>query len=190
MKNKIAIILALAVSTVCALAQVTNTTPPTPYPAPAATPPSFLDTAGSYFSSFNTNLVSTFAITGATTNRGSLWTGAVLQNNVNLGQEVGLSYNIAKGFSVEAAALNAGVFNTILDAEVGVGYNVIIVDTKVTLGVAGGTRFAPTQGYVAGFAMLEKALTTHTFFGLRLEMQSGGKNDLVPELTALTGFTF
>lgn len=183
--KKILIIAALAVAAFGVKAQVTNNDPIT------ATPPAFVQTVAAYFTSANTNLASTFAVTGPTTNRGSLWTGAALQNNLNIGQEIGASYNIGKGFSAEAMALNLGVLNSIEGAELGVGYNILpLVDTKLTIALSGGARFSPKSGFIAGSIMLEKALTTHTFAGLRLEIQSGGVNDLVPEVTALTGFTF
>ena len=173
--STIGLVFGLALLTVSAHAQ-TNMLPPS----------SFIDTATGYFTSFNTNFATTFG----TNTRGTLWTGAVLQNNVNIGQEVGASYNIGKGFSIEAATLNLGVFNTIESQELGIGYNLVIVDTKITAELGGGMRFAPKQGFIAGSVMLEKALTTHTFAGLRVEIQSGGKNDLVPELAVITGFSF
>lgn len=160
-------------------------------------PDSFLTTAEGYFTSFNTNLIPCFALIGATNgsnvysaNHGQLWTGATLQNNVNVGQEIGGSYYFWKGLSVEALCLNSGVFNTILGTEVGPGYSFILVDTRISAILGAGERFSPAQFYVAGHLRLEKALTTHTFMGLDVGIQSGGKTDLVPQLTVLTGFAF
>ncbi len=204
MKSKLLPLLAI-IGSLWAAAYVASAQTPMPTPAPAAQiiivtnipnqipPPndSFLATAGSYFTTFNTNYAGTFDTGTNGHYHGSLWTGAVLQNNINLGQEIGLSYNVYKNISLEAVTLNAGVFNTILSQEVGVGYNIVLVDTKITGGIMGGLRLSPShQGYGAGFLMLEKALTTHTFMGLRVELQTGGKTDYIPMLTVMTGFTF
>lgn len=180
-KIKSVIIAAILLSATVGVQAQTNVT---------ATPPQFWTTAANYFTSFNTNLASTFATTGAAPYHGSIWTGPALQNNIGIGNDAGVSFEIAKNISAESVTRNLGVLNTIQAQEVGLAYNYVYVDTKLTAGVAGGMRFSPNQGYVAGFAMIEKALTTHTFTGVRVEIQSGGKSDLVPIVDLIAGFTF
>ena len=196
--RKIKFTLAAALLALCVTARAQTTTN-----APAATPvvttnaagqvivsPSFLSTAEGYFLGFNTNLSSTFALSGVTTNKGQFWTGATLANNINIGQEIGASYYLKGPLSLEAQALNSGVFNSIQNAEAGLGYSVIVVDTRISLIADVGSRFSPKQVFGAGHLRLEKAATAHTFFGLDVEIQSGGKTGLVPMLTGLTGITF
>jgi hypothetical protein len=151
---------------------------------------SFLSTFGSYFTSLNPSLASTFATAGTNAERGEFWIGAAIQNNKNIGNMVGASYNIGKSFSVEACTLNDGILNTIDTQELGVGYNLVMVDTKLTASVLGGYRFAGSQAYGAIAVAVKKALTTHTFAGLRVEVQTGGKTDYVPIVAAMTGFNF
>ena len=151
---------------------------------------SFLSTFGSYFTSLNPTLAGTFATTGTNAERGEFWIGAALQNNKNIGNMVGASYNVGKSFDIEAVTLNDGVLNTIDTQELGVGYSLVMVDTKLTASLLGGYRFANSQGYGAIAVAVKKALTTHTFAGLRVEVQTGGKTDYVPIVAAMTGFTF
>lgn len=163
---------------------------PTNSPPAVQAAGSFLGTAAGYFTTLNPDLAGTFATAGTNAERGEFWIGAALQNNRNIGNQVGASYNVGKNFSIESCTLNDGVLNTIDTQELGLGYSLVVVDTKLTASLLGGYRISPDQAYGAIALSVKKAVTTHTFLGLRIEVQSGGKTDYVPIVTAMTGFTF
>ena len=154
-------------------------------------PVSFLESFTGYFTSHNPDLATVFLT--ATTNgyHGEFYIGAALQNNKNIGNVVGASYRASGNFTIEAVTLNDGLLNTIDTQELGAGYDIVIGgDVKLNGALLGGYRVATHQGYGAIALRLEKALTTHTFTGARVEVQTGGRSNYVPIVEAYTGFTF
>lgn len=183
MKFKILLIGAVmtcaALTSAHAQSPATNAVPPTP--------DSFFNTAESYFTTFNTNLDATF---GATNYRGSVIVGADYVQSVNISSSLGISYDIGKGFSAESTTRNAGIAGVILSEQLGIGYNLVIHDLKITAYAAPGYDFNAKAVYGAVGARLSKALTSHTFAGIGLEEHFGKGGVSPPILSVFTGFTF
>ncbi len=122
-----------------ASAQVTNSPPP---PNPNSLPSTIIG----YFSSFNTNMAT---FTGTTFD---LWSGAssVQGGHVPLVNDIGFSYDfwrpvpantnspVLTAFDAEATIRNSGVAGTVEAAQGGVGFSIIIYDTKLTFYGNGG----------------------------------------------------
>lgn len=156
---------------------------------PPASPGSFFNTAESYFTTFNTNLDVTF---GSTNYRGSVIIGADYVQSVNISSSLSLSYDLPfawKGVSAESTTRNAGIAGVILSQQCGVGYNIVVHDTKLTAFMEGGYDFNASKPYVAIGARISKALTEHTFAGIGLEGHFNGHVS-TPILSIFTGFTF
>jgi hypothetical protein len=101
----------------------------------------FVNTVLGYFTSFNTNLDSTF---GA--NKFDLWTGASSIQNADqpLVNDIGVSYDIWRptpgaGVAVKTALAlenvirNSGVAGTLTAENFGLGFSIIVHDVKLTL---------------------------------------------------------
>lgn len=150
-------------------------------------PSSFFGSVQLYLTSFNTNLDSTF---GATNYRGSVLVGADYVQGVNISSSLGLSYDIGKSsWSAESMTRNAGIAGTILSQQAGIGYNIVVHDTKLTGFLEGGYDFQQDKPYAAVGARILKALTTHTFAGTGLEVHINNHLS-TPVVTLFTGFTF
>lgn len=157
------------------------------------TPPdsgSFLQSVTSYFTTFNTNLDSTFG-----TERGSIWTGvdSIQGGDAPLANSLGLSYNIWKAVSAESVLRNSGVAGTVLSEQAGFGLSFIVHDAKLTLYADAGYNFQEesTKFEDKLFGELgiraEKALTTHTFLGVGMGVRVPNSEQV---FTAFGGFTF
>ena len=158
-------------------------------PAPAQ---GFFTSVEGYFTSFYTNLDSTFGATA----RGSIWTSvdSIQGAQVPLANSLGVSYDAYKSLSVESVIRNSGVAGTIVSAQGGLGLNVIVHDTKLTLyadggyGLNGSSPDGPSSRPYAEFGVrAQKALTAHTFAGLGIGAQLPGNRQV---FSALVGFTF
>jgi hypothetical protein len=124
-------------------AQNTDITPPTSPPSGASLPGQVLG----YFTSFNTNLDSTFAA-----NRFDLWAGAssIQGAAVPLVNDIGVSFDVWRpsllgtnsktslALAPEAVIRNGGVAGSLVSLQGGVGVSAIIHDVKATLYLDGG----------------------------------------------------
>jgi hypothetical protein len=157
---------------------------------PPPTQSSFFDSALGYFSSFNTNLDSTFGL-----EKGTVWTGvdSIQGGEVNLANALGISYDLYKSVSVESVTRNSGIAGTLLSEQVGVGLSFVVHDAKLTVYADGGYGFAKEKSSTADRIYgeiglrVQKALTTHTFAGLGIGAQLP-KNSQV--FSAFAGITF
>jgi len=150
---------------------------------------SFFASVQSYFTSFNTNLDSTFGV-----DKGSAWAGvASVQNaGVPLQNEIGISYALYKqNLAAEVILRDSGVAGTIVSVGGGFSYSKIIHDTRLTAFVDGGYYTTPDTGKDKAFGevgvRVSKALTTHTFAGISAALQFPHNRRV---FEAFTGFTF
>ena len=147
---------------------------------------SFFGTVQSYFTSFNTNLDTTFA-----SERGSIWTGvdSIQGGAVPLANSLGVSYNVWKSISVESVTRNSGIAGTVVSEQGGVGLSFVVHDTKLTgyadLGYALGEPKEKLYGEIG--LRIFKALTTHTFAGVGIGAQLPANRQV---FSAIAGFTF
>lgn len=144
----------------------------------------FFGSVTSYFATFNTNL-NTFANAKA-----QVWAGVDYVDGLNATSSLGIEVDLWKGVSIESVTRNAGIANTIVSQQIGVGYGVTLYDTKITAYLDGGYDFNRTGPYAAIGARVKKALTDHTFAGVGLETQIFGKRPSSPILSLFAGFTF
>lgn len=173
------------------LAAQAQTNPPAP-PAPS-TPPasvgSFFQTAQSYFTSFNTNLDSTFL------SRGEIAVGvdSIQGGGANLANSVRVSYNTYKSISLELQVRDTGVSGVFIGEEFGPALNFVIHDAKLTLfghlGLNNANDATKTDRRIYGEigVRAQKALTEHTFAGIGMGIQLP---DQQRTFTIFTGFTF
>ena len=187
MKTKLITVLAAAFIA-CGLSVTqaqTNTNQP-PVPTSAT---SFAGSVQAYFTSFNTNLDSTFGL-----QRGEVAVGAdsIQGAGVNLANSIRISYDAYKALSVEAVVRDSGISGILVSAQAGLAYNVIVHDAKLSLYVDGGSRQDEASDqkdklYAEVGVRIQKALTEHTFAGVGMGVQMPGK---VRTFSAFTGFTF
>ncbi len=154
-----------------------------------------------YFTSFNTNLDSTFGGT-----RADIWVGVSSIQNApqNVQNDIGVSYDIWRptpgtnvavqcAVSLENVLRNSGVVGTLQSENFGVGFSFIIHDTKLT--IYGDCAYdlwnttAPTGDRFYGEVGLraKKALGSHFYSGVGLGAQFP-KNAQV--FSAFGGVTF
>jgi len=163
--------------------------------APAPTLPtssgSFASSVQSYFTSFNTNLDSTFS-----TARGEFAVGvdSIQGGTVPLANSLRLSVNMPgtnwlSAFSLESVTRDGGVTGGIISEQVGLGINFVVHDAKLTLFADGGYNFddAAHRGFAEVGVRVQKALTEHTFAGIGMGAILPGNSRV---FTAFTGFTF
>jgi hypothetical protein len=217
MKNKIKSLVTVAVIAAGILLNAKAQTPPPssgtvspPFlvgPAtdapPVPTAGSFFGSVQSYFTSFNTNLDSTFSL-----ERGEAWAGvdSIQGGAVPLANCFGLSYNVysptpAGGtgpttgaplqISVESITRNSGVAGIVVSQAGGVGLSFIVHDAKLTLYADGVYNLTAKGGDSKLCAEIglraKKALTEHTFAFIGVGAQLP-KNAQV--FSAGAGFTF
>lgn len=174
MKTRLALILSCLIVT-GAYAQTTNV-------APHQT---FFDAVTGYFTAFNTNLDSTFG-----THKGDLWSGARLNAGAHTGSLLALNYDFGK-FGVESASGLADVSGTMDSQFIGVGYNVVVHDAKLSAFIGGSAMFpegAATEYEASVVLEAKKALTEHTFTVIRLSQPI--KRGRTPDFTVGVGFVF
>lgn len=173
--------LALALGLFTAKAQITTNSPEGSFPSAVL----------SYFTAFNTNLDSTFAL-----EKGTVWTGvdSIQGGSVPLANCLGISYDLWKMVSVESVTRNSGVAGTVLSEQFGAGLNFVVHDAKLTLYADGGYNlYSPGKSKFADRLYVEmglramKALTTHTFAFIGLGVQLPSNLQI---LSAGGGFTF
>ena len=166
-------------------------------------PPTFFNSVESYFSSFNTNLDTTFA-----NERLELAIGvdSIQGGSTPIANSLRISYNVyhptngATAISLENVVDNSGIAGTIVSEQFGAGLSFIVHDTKLTLYADALYDFNPHQslnhkgklttdsafGGEVGLRV-QKALTIHTFAGI-------GIGAVIPineqKVQAFTGFTF
>lgn len=160
--------------------------------AQTGTTNTFWDTTIGYFSSFNTNLDTTFA-----TSRGEVATGVdSTQGGVSLANSFRVSYNVYSPFnspvklSLESNTRNSGIAGTIVSQQAGLGVNFVVHDAKLTLYADGGYDFNGVKNdkYFGEIGMrAEKALTEHTFAGVGIGAQIPANRQV---FQAFAGFTF
>lgn len=150
---------------------------------------SFLSTVGSYFTSFNTNLSTTF------TNKGAAWAG--VDSNIGGGKappvvnELGVSYAIAGAFAGEVVLRNGGVAGVVDSLQGGVDYSIVLVDTKLGAYLDGGYSWDNKKAYGEIGVRVMKALTTHTFAYVNYGVQVTGTSGSPPQVIGGgVGFTF
>lgn len=176
MKTKLLIIgVAALLATVSTQAQTSTSAPPSTVagPTPPASAGSFLGSLQGYFTSFNTNLDSTFGASKL-----SLWTGvdSIQGGDTALANEVGLSYNVWQALAPEVVIRNSGVAGTLQSFQGGIGLNFVVHDVRLTLYGDGGDDLAlPTTKNAKGKTVrgnpmygevglrAQKALTAHTY---------------------------
>jgi len=147
---------------------------------------SFFGTVQSYFTSFNTNLDTTFA-----SERGSIWTGvdSIQGGSVALANCLGASYKVYKGLSLESVTRNSGIAGTVVSEQSGLGLNFVIHDTKLTGYADFGYALGEAKDKLYGELGLrvQKALTEHTFAGVSVGAQLPANRQV---FSAFAGFTF
>lgn len=158
--------------------------------APASPESSFYSTVLGWFSSQNTNLVSTFATDAVDVN-----VGAAYVNNVDTASTLGIEWMAYRPVSLEEETYNAGIAGTVLAQEAGVGLNATVVDMRFTGHVDGGYDFANARSYVKAGVRVKKALTANTYMGADLSVEEALNNRpaataLSPTLELFTGFKF
>lgn len=175
MKTKLAAI-AFALSLVAGADAQTNTLPHQ----------TFFDAVTGYFTSFNTNLDTTFA-----DHRGDLWMGAQFNGGAHTGAQLGLSYRVWGNFSLESATVFADVSGNVDSQQLGIGYSVVVHDAKITGYAVGGIQFpefADNRAVCEIGVRVKKALTIHSFAGVGLSARI--EKHASPMLTIFSGFTF
>jgi hypothetical protein len=168
-----------------AIAQTTNAVP---------TVPSFFTTVQSYFTSQNAAFTNCFG----GSKRFDVWTGAEYLDGLNVDASLGLEYkawsfgtNSPTSLSMESVTKNAGIAGTILAQQAGVGFNYVLVDTKLTAYVDGGYSFLNKESYAEIGIRAKKALTPNTYLGLGLSLDISAHNTSKrPNIVIFTGFTF
>lgn len=151
-----------------------------------AAPQTFFDSVIGYFSTINTNLDTTFR-----DHKGSLWMGAQFNGGAHTGSQLGLSYDVWKSVSLESASVFADVSGLVDSQQIGVGYNITVHDTRLTVYVMGGIQFpenADNRAVCELGLRVKKALTEHTFAGMGLSARI--EKHASPMLTVFTGFCF
>ena len=155
------------------------------FSAGAQTNSSFFSSVQSYFTSFNTNLDSTFQ------SKAQLWVGAdSIQGGISpMANSIGLSYSIWKAVSVESVTRNAGVAGTVVSSQLGLGLSFVVHDAKITAYGDAGYAFAePGQKFYGELGVrVQKALTEHTFALVGIAAQLPQNRQV---LTVGAGFTF
>lgn len=186
MKSKLISVLTLATGLIAAApaqAQSTNTT--------QVTPSSFFTSVESYFTAQNTNAAEAVQFDSV---RGAIWTGAEYQSGVNIDSVLGIEYQpfTNLNLSIGSVTRNAAIAGTIDAEQIDLGWNINKADTQLTLGVGGGYDFHNSEGVVAVYGEVKKALTAHTYAGLRLEedLNFRGGTPPVPIVGVFAGFTF
>ena len=172
-------------------AQAQTNAPAEPATNAVPTEGSFLNSAFSYFTSFNTNLDSTFG-----SHRGSLFTGvdSIQGAGVNMANSIGLSYDLYAGtnnlrLSVESVTRNSGVAGTLLSEQAGLGVSFIVHDARLTVYADGGYWIydEPDRYYAEIGLRAQKALTEHTYAWVAAAAQLPGNRQV---FSAGVGITF
>jgi len=156
-------------------------------PATPTSSTSFFNSALGYFTSFNTNLDSTFGLS-----KGEAWAGvdALQGAQVPLANDIGVSYKIYKHVGAEAVMRNGGVTGTIISQAVGLNLNFVVHDAELTLYADGVYNIAEpvVDRMVCEIGVrVKKALTEHTFAGVGIGAQFPGNRQV---FQAFAGFTF
>lgn len=129
----------------------------------------FLQTVQAYFTSFNTNLDSTFA-----TERAEFAAGvdSIQGGKVPLANSLRVSYDLPgtnwwHGLSLESVTRDGGVAGGFISSQVGLGINFVVHDAKFTVYCDGGYNIVDSNNreYAEIGIRVSKALTTHTFGG-------------------------
>lgn len=161
----------------------------------------FGNTVFGYFTSFNTNLDSTFR-----DNRFELWMGvdAVQGATAPLQNSIGISYDLWRpagatnatthtAIGIEDEIRNTGVAGTVESDQLGLNFSVIIHDVKLTGYLDGGydltqngTRFSNRLFGEVGLRA-KKAIGPHFFLGVGVGAQFPRNSQV---LSALTGVNF
>lgn len=145
----------------------------------------FFNSVTSYFTGFNTNLL-TFQ-----NEKGSMFTSvdSIQGGEHPLANSVGLSYKIYKVVGAETLFRNTGTTGVFLEAQAGLNLNFVLWDTKVTPYVDCGYAFAePTEKiYAEPGVRVQKALTDHTYAGVGLGVQLPVNRQV---FSVFAGFTF
>lgn len=166
-------------------------------------PPTFFNSVSDYFSSFNTNLDSTFATERAEIAIGvdSTQGGSVpLANSLRISYTVYQPSNSVTALSIENVLDNSGVAGTLVSEQLGLGFSFLVHDVKLTGYADGLYDFNPaTRTNSKGKARkdcafgaeiglrVQKAMTTHTFSGIGLGVILPRNEQ---KFQAYTGFTF
>lgn len=151
--------------------------------------PSFFNTAASYFTSFNTNLLT--------------FQDGYDHFDVDLGTENYNNANLDAIFSGRgqigtthvwglATFYNDSVFGNIERVDSGIGYGFTLYDVKVTPAINVGYDFGLKGGYVRPSLDLRKAMTAHTYAGIGIDLpiRWAGQQNNTPGLMVFTGFNF
>lgn len=180
MKSKtfLAALVGLSLSLFATVLQAQTNTPPT-----AGT---FFDSVTGYFTSFNTNLDSTFDA------KGNFWTGAdsIQGGDVSLAHSVGISYRLYKLIDSEVVIRNSGIAGTLVSGEAGLSLNFKVHDAKLSLYGDGGYAFnsEETDRFYGEIGVrASKALTEHTFAGVGIGAQLPANRQV---FQIFAGFTF
>ncbi len=175
MKKLLAVVM-LAATTLAGYSQTNSTS-------------SFFQSVTTYFTSFNTNLNSTFGEA-----KGSVWVGLdSLQNEQTpLANSIGLSYRLAKRITAETVIRDAGITGAIVNWQGGFGLNVVVHDAQLTGYAHGGYDFIRNEGADQRFycelgLRAAKALTEHTYAGVGLGVKLPNTERV---FSVFAGFTF
>jgi hypothetical protein len=139
-------------------AQLLTNAPPLP-----TSQGSFINSAFGYFTSFNTNLDSTFA-----TDTALLWTGvdSIQGAGVNLANSVGVSYKVWKAVSLESETRTTGIAGVLLSQQLGANLGFTVHDARLLLYADVGyaiDKSAKDKIYGEIGVRVLKALTANTF---------------------------
>jgi len=192
MKKVIATILLVLSINAVVKAQTTNITF-TNYPTVLGTNVNPFTMIYQYFTSFNTNLQTTFA----TNNNYEAWLGASYQNDTFLGGVVGFEaqpLSVFRPLTLRTAATLGAQVGTLADWDFNLGYSFVHIDTRVTPFIGGdlinraGVANQP-QSFCFDYGVeVQKAMSQNTFAGMFVEGRTRTKGALV--IGFETGVTF
>lgn len=192
MKKLLVLIAATVSLSYVSSAQITTNTFTDPYQ-------SIVSSAESYLTSVNTNFTYAPVL---------LWDEVNYQNQVDISDGIGLSYDIYTIYgtygtigtngtltggmtvSLEGGIRNIGIAGQVCSGQGGAGINYNLFDIRFGVYVDGGYNAIHSTGFVeAGFRLLKKP-TQNTFAGLGLALQYPNKGPQYPLVSIFAGVTF
>lgn len=128
----------------------------------------FLQTTATYFTSFNTNL-----LTFRTNDTIDVMTGPEYNQGLNVDDLLAGRWNAwhpspSLNIGPSVTFRNAGIAGTLVSVGAGPFLSIVHWDAKLTLGIEPGYSWMTHHAYIEPHADVEKALTDNTYGGLRI----------------------
>lgn len=118
----------------------------------------FFDSVTGYFSSHNTNYAGILQ-----SHKGTLWSGQDWQAGAHISTSLGLEYLVYKQISLDSETRFSDLTGSVSSQQIGAGYNVDIIDVRLTGFVAGSYNFDTDRITPQIGLRAKKLLTDHTF---------------------------